>query len=137
MRGFDVCREIGESVNSTKEVIPVKQHISEEIGLTSHSSTNADPTIRRQSTGLRPLLRPKYRKATTLGDFAAVVALSIAFFSLLFLSLRAVQQPSVAQGLEVPQRPIWISTVPFAPRDGVVPDIGLTNRGTGQRATVN
>jgi hypothetical protein len=69
------------------------------------------------------------QQAGALSNFAAVVALLIAFCTLVLLSLRASPPPSVADNFELQLRPIWISTVPYAPRDGLVPDFGQPNYG--------
>jgi hypothetical protein len=97
----------------------MKTQFSEEPDVTAHFNTNAADTKQHKQT----------QQPNSLGDFAAVVALSIAFCTLVLLSLRAATpQPTVVQSFELPPRPIWINNLPFAPRDGLVPDFGQTQR---------
>jgi hypothetical protein len=115
----------------------MKPYFSEEIDLSTNSNNHAAQKNQQQpmvpKSGPRTDEPPGQRQATPLGDFAAVVALSIAFFTLLLLSLRITPPPAVAQTFELSPRPIWISTVPYAPRDGLVPDFGQSESGRGQR----
>jgi hypothetical protein len=108
---------------------------SEEIDLTAHSNTfPADAAAGQKWQRTNPLDRQAVNQKTdALSNLAAIVALSIAFFTLVLLSLSAPVSPTggptVAQTFELQQRPIWISTVPYAPRDGLVPDFGQPNFG--------
>jgi histidinol-phosphate/aromatic aminotransferase/cobyric acid decarboxylase-like protein len=123
----------------------MKTHLTDEIDLSSNSKPYA-----AEQTWQRAMRQPaevqhaqgypaqdrqaqdrqaQGRQAGALGNFAAVIALSIAFCTLLLLSMRSTPPPVIAQTFELQARPIWISTVPYAPRDGLVPDFGQPNFG--------
>jgi hypothetical protein len=97
----------------------MKTHFSEEIEESAHfDKSAADQTWRHK--------RPQ--SSSAIVDLAAIVVLAITFFGLVSMSLTAKPavppvKPGVAEELESPPRPIWVSTVPFAPRDGIVPEI--------------
>jgi hypothetical protein len=66
---------------------------------------------------------PHQRRLVIIGDFTAIIALSVAFIVLVIASLRPPSPiPVVSQTFELPTRPIWINDLPFAPRDGLQPD---------------
>jgi hypothetical protein len=97
----------------------MKTHFSEEIEESAHfNETAADQTWRHK--------RPQ--SSSAIADLAAIIVLAITFFGLVSMSLTAtppapLAKPGVAEDLESPPRPIWVSSVPFAPRDGIVPEI--------------
>jgi hypothetical protein len=101
----------------------MQSHIQEELAEISLQQAAAKQIGAKHAP---PAANPEKPRPTgqPLGDFAAIVALSIAFCTLLLMSLRTVPPPAVAQTFELPPRPIWISTVPYGPRDGLVPDFG-------------
>jgi hypothetical protein len=97
-------------------------HSSDDIDLTTHSNNFAADKKWQRTVS-------HDRKTDTLSNLVAIIALSIAFCTLVLLSLRTVPSATVAQSFELQARPIWISTVPYAPRDGLVPDFGQPNFG--------
>ena len=100
----------------------------------SHFSEEIEDTALFHETAhnRRPLPRPPRPRSQTnqLGDLAAIIALSIAFCTLLLLSLRPPVPPggTQSQSLELPPRPIWVNNLPYGPRDGLVPDVGQPRR---------
>jgi hypothetical protein len=136
VRGVHGARgEIGESNHSTKEAIPMKTNLSDEIDLIAIPNNSASRTSQLEPIGRQTLERSREWQTVPLGDFVAIVALLTAFFSLLFLGLRTTPAPAVAQTFELPVRPIWISNVPYAPRDGLVPDFEQSDMGRSQQTT--
>jgi hypothetical protein len=113
----------------------MKTYSSSEIDLISHSSNVAadeKPQAIRQPDAQSvtvPIQRRPEQYGGMLGNIAAAIALTIAFCTLVLLSLRSTPPPAVAQAFELQPRPIWISTVPYGPRDGLVPDFGQANSG--------
>jgi hypothetical protein len=99
------------------------------ITMSSHFSEDIENTVILKRNAAEPTWRNPQPHANRLGDFAAIVALSIAFCTLLLISWRPTPpQPVTLNAFELPPRPIWISTVPYAPVDGLVPDFGQGRR---------
>jgi hypothetical protein len=106
----------------------MRSHFSEDIEETGNFHETAAQQGRRHE-------RPP--QSNQLGDLAAIIALSIAFCTLLLLSLRSPLPLGATQlqSLELPPRPIWVNNLPYGPRDGLVPDFGQHQRpeiGSGQ-----
>ena len=105
----------------------MRSHISDEID----EPAQVHETAVQHSRLPVPLPPPTPPPQTNqLGDLAAIVALSIAFCTLLLLTLRPPLAPAATQleSMELPTRPIWVNNLPFGPRDGLVPDFGQRKR---------
>jgi hypothetical protein len=88
----------------------MKTHFSEEIEDTAQfNETAVDNTWQQKRLP---------RSATTLGEVATILVLGIAFFALLLLTQAPPSAPVTEQTFHMPARPIWINSLPYAPRDG-------------------
>jgi hypothetical protein len=112
--------ERGRALTQPKR-INMNSKLSEETDVSLHSGENPDFNRRDER-----LADAKTRRPDSLGDIAAIIALSIAFCTLLLVSMRSTpsQPPVMVQTFELPARPIWISNLPYAPIDGLAPDVG-------------
>jgi hypothetical protein len=96
--------------------------------LDSRLKSNNPHNDHQAKSNLSPIHWPtEILRAPPLGDVAAIIALSIAFCTLLLLTQQS-PSPLVANTFDVAPRPIWISTIPYAPRDGLVPDVSHVER---------
>jgi hypothetical protein len=90
----------------------MRSHFSEDVQETAHSHA-ADRHKQPEP------------HANSFNDYAAILALSVAFGVLVLVALRPTAAPPPApasQAFELPVRPIWVNNLPFAPRDGQSPD---------------
>jgi hypothetical protein len=112
----------------------MKPHYSEEfesIEISTNQAISTNNSSNRQPATNEPRQQPDRQQtpklSAPLGDIAAIIALTIAFCTLLLLSLRAAPPSTVVQTFDMAPRPIWISTIPYAPRDLLVPDFGQSD----------
>jgi hypothetical protein len=111
----------------------MRSHFSDEISETVQFQETAVQDYRRTERPVLPSHQPSsppMQQPNKLGDLAAILALSIAFCTLLLLSQRSPVPPVATQlqSLELVARPIWVNNLPYGPRDGLVPDFGQHNR---------
>jgi hypothetical protein len=87
----------------------MKTHFSEEIEDTAQfDETAVDKTWQQK----------RLPRSATLGEVATILVLGIAFFALLLLTQAPPSAPVTEQTFYISLRPIWINSLPYAPRDG-------------------